>query len=125
MSWLAVALGGAFGAMARYALATGFASHSAKFPVATWLANVVGSFAMACLYVLIVEKSLLPEVWRHALMVGFFGAFTTFSTFSIEVLLLLQRGEWLIGLAYVGLSFVVCLLAAWAGVQLTQALLRC
>lgn len=119
-----MALGGALGAVARYALATGFAAQSTKFPVATLMANVIGSLAMACLYVLIVEKSLLPAVWRHVLMVGFLGAFTTFSTFSIEAILLVQRDQWGVAAVYVVASMATCLAAAWAGVQLTQALLR-
>ena len=80
MHWFAVAIGGALGSLARYALSTYiFDVSSHKFPYATLAINVLGSFAMGILFVLIVEKAAMPSEMRSLLMIGFLGAFTTFS----------------------------------------------
>lgn len=121
--WLAVAIGGAFGAMARYGVSVAFAGAHWKFPVATLVVNVGGSFAIGVLYVLIVEKGVLPPVWRHALMIGFLGAFTTFSTFSIESLHLLQIGQWQTALFYIAGSFMLSLCAVFFAIVLTEKLI--
>ncbi len=121
--WLSVALGGALGAMARFALSGLAPTEPGRFPVATFTANAVGCFVMGCLYVLVIERQLLPMAWRPFLMVGFLGAFTTFSTFSIEALGLWQNQYISLAISYVLASVVVTLLAAWAGYSLSEAML--
>jgi len=123
MLWLSVALGGALGAMARYAISVALVREHIKFPVATLTANVLGCLIMGVCYVIIVEKGLIPQAWRHTLMIGFLGAFTTFSTFSLESLHLLQSGHWQIALLYVGLSMVFCIFAVFLGITITNNLL--
>lgn len=79
---LFIALGGASGAVSRYLLSTW--AHSlweGTYPVGTLLVNALGSFGIGIVYVLLVEKELIHQDWRGVLMVGFLGAFTTFSTF--------------------------------------------
>lgn len=115
MTWLAVAIGGAIGAMARYGLLLSLSHRPDRFPVATFLANLCGCFLMGVLYVLIVQRGLIPTCWRPFLTVGFLGAFTTFSTFSLEALLLWQNQQPLIAVLYVTTSVVGCLLAVWLG----------
>jgi CrcB protein len=120
---LAVGLGGALGAVSRYWLMLWVGSLAgSRFPWGTAFVNVLGSVVIGVLYVLISERLLLSEYWRGLLVVGYLGAFTTFSTFSLDTLLLLQEGRWLQGLAYVTGSVLLCLAGAWLGMLLTRAL---
>lgn len=113
MMWLYVAIGGAFGAMGRY----GFMSLVGRrfgdaFPYGTLGANVLGSFAMGALVALLARY--LPPMqqeMRALLAVGFLGAFTTFSTFSLDVMVLYERGQWMAALGYITLSVVLCVAA--------------
>ena len=120
--WLSVALGGAFGAMARYGISVAFASAHTKFPVATLTANLIGSFLMGVCYVLIMEKAALPPFWRHILMIGFLGAFTTFSTFSLEGLHLIQSGQIVIAISYLLGSVLAGILCVYLGITVTENL---
>jgi len=122
MLWIAVALGGSLGALARYAVAQALAGQALKLPVATFTVNLLGSFLMGAFYVLIIEKSLLPEAWRQLVMVGFLGALTTFSTFSIEVVQQLQQGLYTTAITYVMASILCCTLAVVAGAALIKTL---
>ncbi|MFT5082579.1 MAG: CrcB protein [Lentisphaeria bacterium] len=122
MLWIAVALGGSLGAIVRYALSLAFMSTSGKLPYATLTANVIGSFLMGVFFVLIIHKGVLPMVWRHVVMVGFLGAFTTFSAFSIESLQLIQIGQWQLAIFYSVLSVSCCLVAAYLGYTLFDKL---
>ena len=124
MHWIAVAVGGAFGAVARYAISTWiFDSTSHKFPYATLSVNVLGSFVMGIFFVLILEKGLLPPEWRGVLMIGFLGAFTTFSTFSLDALGLWQNDHLFLALVYALGTVGLCLAAITIAVWLTRLLL--
>jgi len=124
INWIAVAMGGALGAMARYGLSTlVFDADSARFPYATLTANVLGSLLIGVLYVVIIEKAMLPAEMRSILMIGFLGAFTTFSTFSLDALGLWQNGDLFLALAYVLGSVILCLATVSAAVWLTRLLL--
>lgn len=120
---LAVAVGGALGAVSRYWLMLWIGSLAGtRFPWGTAVVNVLGSVVIGMLYVLISERMLLSEQWRSLLVVGYLGAFTTFSTFSLDTLLLLQDGRWLPALGYVAGSVLLCLAGAWLGMLLMRAL---
>lgn len=120
MSWLAVAAGGSLGALCRYAIALHIPVAPGKFPFATFTANVVGAFLMGVMFVVIVEKGWLPPQWRQFAMVGFLGALTTFSTFSLEAIHLLHGGYWKTAALYIGLSVVLCIAATFAGYWILQ-----
>ncbi len=123
MHWLAVAIGGALGSMARYALSAWiFDVSSHKFPYATLTVNVIGSFVMGILFVIIVEKAALPAEMRSLLMIGFLGAFTTFSAFSLDALGLWQNGHVFLSLVYMLATVVLCLVAISSAIWLTRLL---
>lgn len=117
MQALAIAGGGAVGALLRFWMANGvYALMGRGFPYGTLFINVLGSLLMGLLFVLLVERSVAAPEWRALLMVGLLGSFTTFSTFSLETLNLLEGGEFGKALLNVLLSVVLCLAAATAGV---------
>lgn len=118
-----VALGGASGAVARYLLANWVhALWEGKLPLGTLLVNMIGSFAIGIVYVLLVERQMIHPDWRGVLMVGFLGAFTTFSTFSLETISLLEAGHAVHALGYMLGSALLCVLLAGLAVQLTRLL---
>jgi CrcB protein len=120
LHYLLVAGGGALGAMARHWVynAGPFPGH--KSVLATFLINVAGSLLIGVMYVLVTEKAHLSPEWRSLVSVGFLGAFTTYSTYSLDALQLLQQGALGTALLYLVGTMLVCLLAVYAGVQLTR-----
>jgi CrcB protein len=120
---LFIALGGASGAVSRYLLASwAHGLWEGKLPVGTLLVNMLGSFAIGIIYVLLVERQLIHPDWRGVLMVGFLGAFTTFSTFSLETITLLEAGHIVHAMAYMLGSAVLCVVMAGVAIQLTRLL---
>ncbi|SRR6056297_1739146 len=116
---VAIAAGGAFGALMRYGVSTAvYALAGRGFPYGTLAVNVAGSAAMGLLFVLLVERLDADPVWRAALLVGLLGSFTTFSTFSMETLALLEEGAAVKALANILASVLLCLAGAWLGVVL-------
>ena len=118
---LMIAAGGATGALCRHWLVnlinTGVV---AKFPLGTLSVNIIGSFFIGIMYVLIAERMVLHPDWRSVMVVGFLGAFTTFSTFSLEAITLLENGQLTHAAIYIGSSLVLCILAAWLAISLTR-----
>ena len=120
MNWLAIALGGALGAMSRYAIVTYVVPiGTQRFPWGTLLANTLGCFIVGVLAVVIIDKQLLGPQWRLLLMTGFLGALTTFSAFSLETVQLWQLGHGLHALYYVVVSLVACITATALAIVLT------
>lgn len=118
----AVAFGGAFGAIARYLLNTILAKILAPFPFATFFINITGSFLIGFLAIIFTEKFTESENWRLFLMVGFLGAYTTFSTFELETFELLRERQLLTAFFYVSTSFAVGLIGVFSGVWLGKKL---
>lgn len=120
---VAIAAGGALGALLRFWLASGVAVWLGRgFPYGTLLVNVSGSLAIGVLYILLLERADVGTVWRLFLMTGLLGAFTTFSTFSLETLVLIEAGEHLKAGMNVVLNVILCLAAAYAGILLGRQL---
>ena len=116
---IAIAFGGAIGALSRFGLQQWLAPmYSGRFPLAIFIANSIGSLCIGLIYVLIVERGMLPEVWRAFLMVGLLGAFTTFSAFSLDSLRLIEQGEGLIALSNIFANVVVGLISAFIGMSI-------
>jgi CrcB protein len=118
-----IALGGAGGALARHWLSTlVHNSANSHFPWGTLTVNLLGSFLIGVMYVVIVERGLIHPDWRSVSMVGFLGAFTTFSTFSLETIALLENGQPAAALGYVLLSVLICIVAVWLAMSLVRLL---
>ena len=120
--WLAVAVGGAAGAVLRFW--GGQAVHlwlGHAFPWGTLAVNVTGSLLMGLGYVWLHEVGNLDPAWRLALLTGLVGSFTTFSTFSLESLRLLETGQIGAAVASVAANVVLCLGAAGIGLWLGRA----
>ncbi|HEY5719463.1 MAG TPA: fluoride efflux transporter CrcB [Gammaproteobacteria bacterium] len=120
---LAVAFGGACGALLRYGVANGVHGLLGRaFPYGTLTVNVSGCLLVGLLYVHLIERSALAPEWRLGLLVGVLGAFTTFSSFALETLALVEQGEPLRALVNILASVVTCLVACWLGLQLGRSL---
>jgi CrcB protein len=114
---LAIATGGALGALLRYW--TSLAVHSklgAGFPYGTLTVNVIGSLLMGFLYIWFVDRLAMGPAVRGFLFIGVLGAFTTFSTFSLETLNLIEAGQPGKAVLNVVISVIVCVTAAGLGV---------
>ncbi|RMC37334.1 fluoride efflux transporter CrcB [Paracoccus alkanivorans] len=118
--FLQVALGGAIGATARYAVYRAIAWHGPGFPIATGLVNVLGSFAMGLL------AAFMAHRWHNHyapfLLTGVLGGFTTFSAFSLDALTLWERGQMAGTIIYVAVSVVLSLFAVTAGLVVGRGL---
>ncbi len=113
---LAIAGGGALGAVLRFLMSSNiYRVFGRDFPYGTLTVNVLGSFFMGIFFIVIVERGILSAEWRSIIIVGFLGAFTTFSTFSIETLSLLESGELSRAALNIFLSVALCLCATWLG----------
>lgn len=118
---LAVAAGGASGAVLRWLLAGAIQrAAGGAFPWGTFAVNAIGSFMLGFLFVWLIERSSAGELVRLALTVGMLGAFTTFSTYSLESVRLLQEGALGMAAANVLGQVVVCLVLTWLGIQLAR-----
>ncbi len=119
----AIAAGGAVGALFRFWFSNGVYSLLGRsFPFGTLAVNVLGSLLMGFLYVLLLDRMTTPPEVRAALLVGFLGAFTTFSTFSIETLNLIEQADFFKAGLNMVLSVTACVFACWFGVLLGRQL---
>ena len=120
---LAIAGGGALGALLRYGMSMGvYALAGRGFPYGTLAVNVLGSLVMGFLYIWLLERIPGGSVLRAFLLIGLLGAFTTFSTFSIETLNLVEAGQLGKAMLNIVVSVVLCLGAAALGVMLARNL---
>ena len=118
---IAVLCGGAAGAVCRFKLNTAIMSGlTMTFPLGILCINVLGAFLMGLLQGAM-KRSEKPFTVGYSLLgTGFLGGFTTFSTFSLESLTLLEKGKWLLGGSYILLSVALCLMGAALGQRLSR-----
>lgn len=123
MQLLAIATGGALGALMRFWVSSGVHGLAGRsFPYGTLTVNVLGSLLIGMLYVAFNERLDVSPHWRALLLIGVLGAFTTFSTFSMETLELLEKGDVIKAVVNVLLNVVLCVGAAWLGVLVIRFL---
>jgi CrcB protein len=116
-----IAIFGAIGTLARYGL-QGLVQMrvGSAFPYGTLLINLSGCFFLGLIGQFTMNRMVLPAEWRIAIAVGFFGGFTTFSSFGWETAKMLEDGEWLRATTYVAASVVAGLLLSVAGIHLAN-----
>ncbi|MGH8492117.1 MAG: fluoride efflux transporter CrcB [Moraxellaceae bacterium] len=124
---LLVALGGALGSVARYGVSLGVnrwaqtvSPNTAVFPWGTLFVNIVGSFLIGLIMVVLMKAGEGRENYRLLLVTGIMGGFTTFSSFSWETWKLIEDGRLLLAAANVLMSVAICLLATLAGAMLAK-----
>lgn len=122
-TYLGVAIGGAVGCCARLGLTQLISLvYQRNFPLATFVINILGCFLMGFLFFETLERVSMNPVLRTAMLTGVLGGFTTFSTFSMETLLLAEDGEFAKAGFYILLSVMVGLLAAFCGAYIARNL---
>jgi CrcB protein len=122
-TYLAIAIGGTLGCWARYAMTILVqAIYGRDFPYATLSINLLGSFLMGFLFFETLERLTVPPPLRAGILTGVLGGYTTFSTFEMETLLLVEQGEPLKAALYVTLSVGVGFLGAFGGAYIARNL---
>ncbi|MGB0734072.1 MAG: fluoride efflux transporter CrcB, partial [Pontibacterium sp.] len=110
------------GALARYWVSSLLNAADGRLPWGTFSCNAFGSFLMGVAFVLIMEKGRISPEMKPLLMVGFLGAFTTFSTFSLEIISMLEKGHVLSAMIYISLSVLLSVAALYGGLWFTRLL---
>jgi fluoride exporter len=118
----AVAIASAFGGLSRYLLGGLIARAGSSFPWETLVINATGSFLLGLLFTLFVEVAATPTWLRAALLVGFLGSYTTFSTFALESFRLIEDGAYASAAANLIGSLIVGLVAVYAGIVLARTI---
>ncbi len=118
-----IAIGGATGACLRYFISEIMLKLLGRgFPFGTLTVNILGSLIMGILFGLLEKELLSVNPAKTLIGIGFLGALTTFSTFSMDSLLLLQQGAWIKAGLNIILNIVCCIFVAWMGMQLVQVM---
>lgn len=118
---LSIAVGGAFGAVARYLFnVSPLQNIFQNFPFPTFVINILGSFLIGFLLIFLTDKITIADNLRFAIMIGFLGAFTTFSTFELEIWTLLKENYYFTAFLYLFLSVLVGFIGVVAGISLAR-----
>ncbi|MBT1449614.1 fluoride efflux transporter CrcB [Glaciecola sp. XM2] len=121
MTYLFIAIGGALGACLRFfANVTVTETFGKSLPYATLGVNVLGSFCLGLAFAWFSDNTNINNDVKLMITVGLLGAFTTFSTFSLEVFLYLQEGDWIRAFATILLNVCLCLVAVWCALSIMK-----
>ena len=121
MSIISIAIGGAAGSLCRYGMSNGiYLLLGRSFPYGTLAVNILGSFILGIVYILMIERASFSEELRAGITIGLLGAFTTFSTFSIETINLIESGEILKAGLNILFSVTLCVVGCWLGMNLSR-----
>ena len=121
LNYLMIGLGGFTGAISRYFVAVWIGERWGRnFPLGTMIINVSGSFLIGLLMALLMERLLVNPLWRSLLVIGFLGAYTTFSTFEFETGNLLKDGE----LLYAALNIVLSVFLGFTALKIGELLAK-
>jgi fluoride exporter len=116
-----IGIGGFLGAISRYGVAIWIGQRWGRsFPLGTFVINVSGSFLIGLLMTLFAERFMVNPQWRLMLVVGFLGAYTTFSTFEYETGTLIKDSEWLVA----GLNVTASVLAGFIALKLGEVIAK-
>lgn len=117
LNLFAIFLGGGIGAVSRFLITLNLTKiYNVNLPIATFLVNIIGSFAIGFLYILFMGKTDLTPALNFALTVGFCGGLTTFSTFSLELFEMISHQQFMQAAIYALLSVLICLVMTGIGV---------
>lgn len=119
---LLVGAGGFAGAIARYTIDLQVTQRFGSFPWGTMVVNLSGSFLVGLMFALVTERAALPAELRGPLMIGFLGAYTTFSTLALESWRMIEDGAWLLAALNLGGSVVIGMIAVVGGLSLGRAI---
>jgi fluoride exporter len=121
---ISLAFGGSIGAVARYAISLALPTETGRFPWGTFLINITGSFILGFLLIVLIEQFPMGRLARPVIGTGLIGAYTTFSTFMVESVLLVRAGDPAIAAIYLVASLVLGLLAVFVGMLGARVVLR-
>ena len=116
-TWVAIAIGGALGVLARHAVQQLVPRHG-EIPWGTFIVNVSGAFVMGFLFTVIVHRYEVPLWLQEAALVGLIGGYTTFSAVTLETYLMLERGHAVSAITYIAGSILGGVLALFVGIHL-------
>jgi len=121
---IAVAMGGAFGAVLRFLISTGVYQWLGRgFPYGTLAVNIIGSLLIGLMTIALpLQRIALTMEYRSAILVGLFGSLTTFSTFSLDNFYLIEQGHFIKATLNIATNVFVCIVAVWIGMSLGKVL---
>lgn len=123
MQYLWIGIGGFVGANARYIVGRVIGQHmGTAFPWGTGIVNLTGAFMIGIVVTILTDRVVADPMWRQLVVVGFLGGYTTFSSYTLEAVTMLQDGRWMPALGYVLGSNMLGLLACFGGIWLVRTL---
>lgn len=121
--YLLIAVGGAFGSVARYWVTSSITNRSGtRFPYGTLIVNISACFLIGFCLAVLNSRSEIHPAWRYLVPIGFIGAYSTFSTFEWETVTTIQAGGFPIALVYILTSLILGFVAVWAGIAMAKVL---